>query len=199
MSAALSFSLQFLSRIVPTRGKATHGPQSLSIEPKDQRGGHADPDGDEAEQTVAPPQPQRLIHRRREQGEAKARQAAQHGDGGHGGTGVAGVGVDDVGLIALEGDDGAHREQEDADVRPDPVGVELRRPGVAHDPRDRQQARGKHERDTEFGPADVVVLSFETDIDLVHQGTGDLDAYREAEAEGDVVEPPDADRFVVHV
>ena len=60
-----------------------------------------------------------------------------------------------------------------------------------------QEAAGSHERNAEFGPADVVVPALEDAVDFIVQGRADLRAEEEADAERDVVQAADAGGFPV--
>lgn len=137
------------------------------------------------------------VEARGEEGEAEAGEGAEDGAGADGGGGVARVRVDEVGLQALEANDGGGGEEEGADVGEDPVRLVLGRPAVDDEADGQEHGAGHHHGHAVLGPPDAAVVPLESHVDAVLQRRARLRAHEEPKTQRDVVEPADAERLAV--
>lgn len=171
-----------------------HSTQLSTVEPKEVRRRDANHDADEPQHAVAPAIVERGIHVRRKQREPEAGETAQHNGGSHSAGSVSGVRVDDVGLHALQADDGSCGEDGDADVGHHPVKAGLDTPAVPEEADGDEHGADEHGRDAEFGQALFVCpLRLETLVQPVRHLCVDLRPQGVAHAERDVVQPADAE------
>lgn len=182
--------------------KLAHRPQLGAVKPQKDGTRPPNANSNRRQHRAANAVPKLAVHCRRKQREAKAGQAAQHGDGADGAGGVPRVRVDDVSLGALEADDDAGAEDDGANVGPDPVRVRLGRPAVDEDADGQQDGAGDEHRHAELWTARSAVghvAALEGGVDAVLQRRADLGAQEEAQAQRDVVEACDAGALVVLV
>jgi hypothetical protein len=131
--------------------------------------------------------------------QAKSGQASQDHSGRNGRSCIPRIRIDDVRLRALKSNDGACSEDGRADVGHNPMHITSCTPPIDEQADGDEDGAGDHQWDAEFGLSLVVVPKFQLAVDAVIDRGTDLRAQEEAQAQGDVVQTPDADGFPVDV
>lgn len=75
--------------------------------------------------------------------------------------------------------------------------IPLSRPTIYEQAYGNKTAPRDHQRDTKLWTANIVVLSFQSTVDLIIQGSANLSSEEEADAQGDVIQATNANGLVV--
>lgn len=133
-----------------------HSTQLSTVEPKQVRRRDSNHDADEPQHTVSPAIVERGVHVRRKERETEAGETTQHNGSSHSAGSVAGVRVDDVGLHALQADDGSCGKYGDANVGHHPVKAGLDTPAIPEEADGDEDGADEHGRYAELGQALVI-------------------------------------------